>query len=211
MTERSASSNDAARGRGVYDRWASFWPLYGVVDRLSRPVRERAVDALDASAGDRVLDLGCGPGGSLELLADAVGATGRVLGVDYSDGMVGRARSRAASISEASVVRADARSLPVASGSVDAAFASLALSAMPEASRVLAEVRRVLDDDGVLAVVDGRLADGLPARVLEPVYETLVNWQGVDVLALLRETFPRVEVVTTYDAGLGFVATARAT
>lgn len=193
----------------MYDRWASLEALYGLVDRLSRPIRKRAVAALDVAPGDRVLDLGCGPGGSLELLADAVGPTGTVLGVDYTDGMVARARSRAAELPVASVVRADARALPLASDRVDAVFASLALSAMPETRLVLEEVRRVLDDDGTLAVVDGRLPDGAATRILEPVYETLVNWQGVDVLTVLRETYADVEVVSTYDAGLGFVATAQ--
>jgi ubiquinone/menaquinone biosynthesis C-methylase UbiE len=211
MSESSQRSGAVGRGRRVYDRWASLGPVYALVDRLSRPIRAQAVAALDVTLGDCALDLGCGPGAGLELLADAVGPTGSVVGVDYSDGMIARARSRATELPVASVVRTDARTLPVASNEVNVAFASLALSAMPDAERVLAEVRRVLEADGTLAVVDGQLPDSPVGRVLEPVYETLVNWQGIDVLDALRETFAHVEVVDTYDAGLGFVATAQPT
>lgn len=49
-----------------------------------KPVRARAVAALCLREGDRVLDLGCGPGGSLPLLRSAVGASGEVLGVEIS-------------------------------------------------------------------------------------------------------------------------------
>jgi SAM-dependent methyltransferase len=49
-----------------------------------KPVRARAVAALRLHEGDRVLDLGCGPGGSLPFLRAAVGASGEVLGVEIS-------------------------------------------------------------------------------------------------------------------------------
>lgn len=49
-----------------------------------KPVRARAVDALRLKEGHRVLDLGCGPGGSLPFLRAAVGASGEVVGVEIS-------------------------------------------------------------------------------------------------------------------------------
>jgi len=49
-----------------------------------RPVRARAVAALRLREGNRVLDLGCGPGGSLPYLRGAVGASGEVIGVEIS-------------------------------------------------------------------------------------------------------------------------------
>jgi demethylmenaquinone methyltransferase/2-methoxy-6-polyprenyl-1,4-benzoquinol methylase len=193
------------RGRRLYDRWASLPLAYSVVDRSSRPLRREGVDALELDRGDVALDVGCGPGASLEMLADAVGDEGRVLGVDYSEGMTTRARRRAVG----SVLRGDARRLPLASGSVDGAFASLALSATPDVASAVAEVRRVLAPDGRFVVVDGRLPDGTVGRLLERAYARLVNWQGEDVLDVLRSTFPTVDVVATYDADLAFVAVAR--
>jgi|SRR5215470_263360 len=49
-----------------------------------RPVRQKAVELLNLRHGDRVLDLGCGPGGSFPYLVAAVGPSGQVVGVEIS-------------------------------------------------------------------------------------------------------------------------------
>jgi ubiquinone/menaquinone biosynthesis C-methylase UbiE len=49
-----------------------------------RPVRQRAVELLDLKDGNRVLDVGCGPGGSFPYLVHAVGPSGQVVGVEIS-------------------------------------------------------------------------------------------------------------------------------
>jgi SAM-dependent methyltransferase len=70
-------------------------PPYGHLVRLIRPfpdfdapfirqVRQRAVELLDLKEGNRVLDVGCGPGGSFPYLVQAVGPTGQVVGVEIS-------------------------------------------------------------------------------------------------------------------------------
>jgi SAM-dependent methyltransferase len=59
-----------------------------------KPVRRKAVDWLQLRQGDRVLDLGCGGGGSLPHLVHAVGAKGFVLGVDISPQSCMNARRR---------------------------------------------------------------------------------------------------------------------
>ena len=61
-----------------------------------KPVRARAVDALRLKEGHRVLDLGCGPGGSLTFLRAAVGATGEVVGVEISARVAALAERRIA-------------------------------------------------------------------------------------------------------------------
>jgi tRNA A58 N-methylase Trm61 len=70
-------------------------PPYGYLARLFRPfpdfdpffikpVRQKAVELLHLKAGDRVLDVGCGPGGSFPYLVHAVGQSGQVVGVEIS-------------------------------------------------------------------------------------------------------------------------------
>lgn len=59
-----------------------------------KPVRARAVELLDLHAGQRVLDVGCGPGGSLPYLRAAVGPTGAVVGVEISPAVAALAQRR---------------------------------------------------------------------------------------------------------------------
>lgn len=49
-----------------------------------KPVRRKAVELLKLKSDDRVLDMGCGPGGSFPFLVNAVGPTGQVIGVEIS-------------------------------------------------------------------------------------------------------------------------------
>jgi ubiquinone/menaquinone biosynthesis C-methylase UbiE len=82
-------------------------PPYGYLARLLRPfpdfdpffikpVRQKAVELLDLKVGDRVLDVGCGPGGSFPYLVHAVGQSGQVLGVEISPEISINARRRIA-------------------------------------------------------------------------------------------------------------------
>jgi demethylmenaquinone methyltransferase/2-methoxy-6-polyprenyl-1,4-benzoquinol methylase len=85
---------------------ASHTPLYfRLVLRLLRPfpdfdfgfikpVRARAVELLQLREGQRVLDVGCGPGGSFPFLRAAVGSTGAVVGVEISAEVAALAQRR---------------------------------------------------------------------------------------------------------------------
>jgi ubiquinone/menaquinone biosynthesis C-methylase UbiE len=80
-------------------------PPYGHLARLLRPfpdfdpafikpVRQKAVQLLNLKEGDRVLDVGCGPGGSFPYLVRAVGKSGQVVGVEISPEISINARRR---------------------------------------------------------------------------------------------------------------------
>jgi demethylmenaquinone methyltransferase/2-methoxy-6-polyprenyl-1,4-benzoquinol methylase len=59
-----------------------------------RTARQKAVELLKLGEGDRVLDMGCGPGGSFPYLAGAVGPSGQVVGVEISPVMSINAKNR---------------------------------------------------------------------------------------------------------------------
>jgi len=82
-------------------------PPYGYLNRLFRafpdfdppfiePVRQKAVELLHLKAGDRVLDVGCGSGGSFPYLVRAVGQSGQVVGVEISPEIIINAKRRIA-------------------------------------------------------------------------------------------------------------------
>ena len=113
---------------------------------------EAAVDALHPWEGADVLDIGCGTGFHLPRLA-RLGA--RVVGVEPHLPLVTRARERLASLGQpASVLAADAESLPLQDTSVDIVHARWAYFFGAGCEPGLAEVGRVLRPGGVACILD---------------------------------------------------------
>jgi demethylmenaquinone methyltransferase/2-methoxy-6-polyprenyl-1,4-benzoquinol methylase len=131
---------------------------------------------LAARPGERILDVGCGPGTALVELGRVVGPGGRVVGVDLSPAMVGRAAARVAQagLADRVVVRVtDAAALPWPDGSFDGVLATFVLELFdtPEIPAVLGEWRRSLRPDGRIAVVS--LSRAGPVRWPTRLYERL--------------------------------------
>lgn len=111
---------------------------------------------LDARKGDRVLDLGCGPGHLTAELVQDVGAAGQVLGVDRQRDMVVAARARAttAGAGRCDVLMGSATALPLADGACDRVVAVQVLEYVPDLEQAVAELRRVLRPGGTAVLVD---------------------------------------------------------
>lgn len=195
-----------SRGQRLYDWWSqhptAFRLLYGVAFLgRERQLRERSLAGLDLQSGETVLEVGCGRGNSLAALADRVGPTGRVIGVDFSQRMVETARDRIAreGVTNASVVRADATRLPLAADSVDAAYASMSLTATTDARRAAGETARVLRSGGRFGLLDARPFQRPGWRLLNPIVvpvaRVLTDWHPeTDPVHALRAAFDDVTV-----------------
>jgi len=132
---------------GMFNRLA---PRYDRMNRiislgLDRGWRRRAVDALGAPDGARVLDLACGTG---DFCRDLAARGYAPVGLDFSAGML--AAGRVAS----PLVRADAAALPVAAHSFDAITCGFALRNFVDLSAVFAECARALRPGGRFAALD---------------------------------------------------------
>ena len=113
-----------------------------------------AVGLLGVAPGDRVLEVGSGPGMGIELLAERAEG-GVVVGIDLSPAMVDLARARIADLASrgrAQVHVAAAERLPFADGSFAKALAVHVAQFWPAPEPALAEVRRVLADGGTLVL-----------------------------------------------------------
>src|SRR5215831_10816650 len=108
--------------------------------------RTRVVELLAPGPGERVLDLGCGPGILTLPLARAVGPAGLALGVDLAAGMLDLLR--AAAPPRVAVALMDMEDLGVRDGVFDAVAAGHSLQFCPDLGRALGEARRVLIPGG---------------------------------------------------------------
>jgi arsenite methyltransferase len=112
--------------------------------------------ALALQPGERVLDVGSGPGFLAAEMAEDAGADGRVHGVDPSDSMLVMARRRPAAPGSAPLefTAGDALALRFADASFDAVVSTQVLEYVEDVASALAEARRVLRPGGRLLVLD---------------------------------------------------------
>jgi ubiquinone/menaquinone biosynthesis C-methylase UbiE len=157
-----STSKDAARRR--FDRWAG---RYGA-DRRSRrnaAPQRAALAALALGPGDRFLDVGCGSGDAVRAAAE-LGA--RAAGVDLAPLMVARARTLSAGLENVEFVVGDSEALPFERGAFSALLCSSSFHHYPAPERALAEMRRVVEPGGRLAIADPN-ADLLAVRVADRI------------------------------------------
>ena len=106
--------------------------------------------------GERVLELGPGPGAFTVEAAGQAGEGGRLIAVDIQPAMVARVQARVwqAGLSNVHCQVASAHHLPLEDGSLDRAFLITVLPEIPGRARALAELRRVLKPGGMLSITE---------------------------------------------------------
>jgi arsenite methyltransferase len=125
----------------------------------------------DLPPGARVLDLGCGAGLDSVIAAQRVGPEGMVLGVDFSQAMLGRAWHGAheAGLDNAVCCRAAAEELPLAGGSADIVLANGLFNLNPTRGAIFQELARLLRPGGSVYAAELILRERAPtAEVLNP-------------------------------------------
>jgi SAM-dependent methyltransferase len=107
-----------------------------------RPASRSLCEALRIGSGDRVLDVGCGPG-TTTLEAVRLGA-GHVTGVDFSPEMVALARKELAGHGRVDFLEGDAASLPVLSEAYDVGMSAFGIIFSPDPRRAMGELHRAV-------------------------------------------------------------------
>ena len=163
-----------AQAKASYDRMSSVYDYFSGV--FEQKYRNMALQRLNITRGETVLEIGFGTGHSLKQMAEAVGEEGKVYGIDISSGMLAVSRRRlekAGLWGRVELTCDDALKMPYADNQFDAAFTSFALELFdsPEIPKVLAEIRRVLKPNGRLGVISMLKEEGSPK--LQQLYEWL--------------------------------------
>jgi arsenite methyltransferase len=156
----------------------------------------------DVQPGETILDLGSGAGFDALLAAQAVGPTGRVIGVDMTPEMLARAEANArrAGVHNVEFRRGYIEALPIEDASVDVVISNCVINLSPEKPKVFQEAFRVLRPTGRLAISDLVLRTPLPPGLFRSVEAYIGCVSGAmlrdDYLAAIKSAgFQRVDVV----------------
>ncbi len=168
---REAYGKVSSESRAVAEAYYSPEEL----GRLPRDVVELALGVgnplrhAGLRAGETVLDLGSGAGIDTLLAAQAVGPTGRAVGLDMTREMADRARRNAADAGLGNVEIREGlmEEIPLPDASVDVVVSNGVLNLSTRKSRVLAEAMRVLRPGGRVSIADLVLDEALPEDVLK--------------------------------------------
>lgn len=156
--------------RDLYRRTASF---YDVALALARPLgaarwRRATIRSLDLRSGDTVVDLCCGTGANFPGLREAVGPTGRVVGVDLTKAMLQGARTRIERAGWANVATVQADALDYRFPQpIDAVISTYGLEMVPEYDAVIKRAAAALPPSGRLALLGLKHPERWPGWLVE--------------------------------------------
>jgi arsenite methyltransferase len=119
-------------------------------------VRRRRIvrDAISAAPGERIADMGCGPGFYCAELAQDVGPSGSVVGVDQSAPMLALARRRCEDNANVEFLEGEATSIPLPDAAADAAISVQVQEYVADVAAGLAELHRIVRPGGRVLVFD---------------------------------------------------------
>lgn len=200
MVDDQPLSEHARRAARAYGAAADHYGLaaLGFWDRFG----EATVGRLRLAAGDRVLDLCCGAGGSAIPAARAVGPAGHVLGIDVAEPLLELAQARAAGegLANCEFCRGDATRTELPGGGFDAVVCVFGVFFAPDMPAFAAEMWRLVRPGGVLAITTWGPGLFEPANTVfwesvgqaKPGLVRAFNpWDEITTPAALAGLFPR--------------------
>ena len=143
--------------------------------------------------GDTVIDLGSGAGNDAFVARKLAGEKGKIIGIDFTDAMIARARDNAEKLGFNNVEfrQGDIEDMPVTANKADVIVSNCVLNLVPNKHKVFSEVYRVLKPGGHFSISDIVLEGELPAKWKEvaELYAGCVSGaiQKKDYLGIIEE------------------------
>ena len=144
--------------------------------------------------GDTVIDLGSGAGNDAFIARRITGEAGKVIGIDFTDAMIAKARSNAEKLGLTNVDfrQGDIEDMPVTSSKADVIVSNCVLNLVPNKHKVFSEIYRVLKPGGHFSISDIVLEGELPAKWKEvaELYAGCVSGaiQKKEYMGIIEET-----------------------
>ena len=172
MANENSLDSEQARywNEGGGRRWAAN---IARVERMLQPLADRVLALAAPEQGERIIDVGCGGGLTSKALADAVGASGEVMGLDVSTVILDVARQRYPNVPQLHFVHGDAGSLPFAHSAYALITSRFGVMFFPDPRGAFAHLRTALAPAGRIAFVCWREL-------------TLNPWMAVPVTAAFK-------------------------
>lgn len=119
--------------------------------------------------GDTVIDLGSGAGNDCFVARESVGAEGKVIGIDFTEAMIMKARENALKLQYSNVdfIQADIDDMPLKENLADVVVSNCVLNLVPNKEKVVKEIYRVLKPGGHFSISDIVLVGNLPTEIKE--------------------------------------------
>ena len=119
--------------------------------------------------GDIVIDLGSGAGNDAFIARTETGESGKVIGIDFTEAMIDKARANADKLGFHNVEfrQGDIEHMPVSSGTADVIVSNCVLNLVPNKDAVFKEISRVLKPGGHFSISDIVLIGALPGKIQE--------------------------------------------
>lgn len=117
--------------------------------------------------GDVVIDLGSGAGNDCFIARSHTGAIGKIIGIDFTDAMIEKARANAEKLGLNNVEfrYGDIEKMPVTAGAADVVVSNCVLNLVPNKRNVIKEIFRVLKNNGHFSISDIVLVGQLPEKI----------------------------------------------
>jgi SAM-dependent methyltransferase len=152
-----ADNEQAILWNGVAGR--AWVELQESLDQVFKPFEDLLVEAVSRGPGGRVLDVGCGAGGTTLAVARELGAKGRCIGIDISDTMIAAARSRAKREgTPANFICGNAQAHTFEPASFDIIISRFGVMFFEDSTRAFANLRHAAAENAELRLVAWRSA-----------------------------------------------------